>query len=317
MDEEIFDHNHWQQWMILSPPGERSEAAALLDEGRARRLSLLLESRSIPFHLERAGRGWFFLIPADFYQLALHEVELFEEENRAWPPVEPPARPLVENTLATLSVLLLLAVFHNITLLGISPSGQPLPDWRALGSADAALILQGEWWRVITALTLHSGWAHLSGNLVIGGMFILLICRDLGAGLAWSLILASGALGNLVNALLQQLHHNAIGASTAVFGAVGILAASSFVRYRHRLRSRRVLPVAAALALLAILGTEGEHTDLGAHLFGFLWGILLGFMTEKLMEKQGRPSRSISALLALSAALVVGAAWSFALGVVG
>jgi membrane associated rhomboid family serine protease len=294
-----------------------NDASPWLDEGHARLYSLLMEARSIPFHLERTAGGWLLLVPAEQYLLARKELALLEEANRAWPPVEPPARPLVENTLATLSVLLLLAIFHNVTLLSAFPSGLPLPDWRALGSADSALILQGQWWRLVTALTLHADWLHLSGNLAIGGMFILLLCRDLGAGPAWGLILASGILGNLANALLQPLNHNAIGASTAIFGAVGILAASSFVRHRQRLQRRRILPVAAALALLAILGTEGANTDLGAHLFGFLWGIVLGFAAESLLERSGPLSRAFSALLALASALVVVGAWWLALLPVG
>src|SRR6185369_4433376 len=110
--------------------------------------------------------------------------------------------------------------------------------------------------------TLHADLTHLLSNVTIGGIFIILLCRELGSGLAWSLLLGSGALGNLVNALVQAPTHRSVGASTAVFGAVGILAAISMVRYRHHLQRRWFIPVAAGLALLAILGTEGKNTDL-------------------------------------------------------
>jgi len=101
-----------------------------------------------------------------------------------------------------------------------------------------------------------------------------------------------GALGNLVNAGLQSPTHSSVGASTAVFGAVGILAALSMVRYGRNLRRRWMLPVAAALALLALLallGTEGKNSDLGAHLFGFIYGGCLGLITEYLIGRHGRP----------------------------
>ena len=70
--------------------------------------------------------------------------------------------------------------------------------------------------------------------------------------------------------------------------------------------------MAAALALLALLGTEGKNTDLGAHLFGFLFGVGLGLATEFLLEEWGRPRRSLSMLLALLSGLVVTVAWSAA-----
>ena len=104
-----------------------------------------------------------------------------------------------------------------------------------------------------------------------------------------------------------------MGASTVVFGAVGILAALSLVRNRRHLQSRWPLPVAAGLALLALLGTEGKQTDLGAHLFGFAFGIGLGLAAEYLVEKHGRPGPLLNALLALLSATVVVAAWWAAL----
>lgn len=125
--------------------------------------------------------------------------------------------------------------------------------------------------------------------------------------------MGAGIFGNLVNAWLHPASHTSIGASTAVFGAVGILAAITMTRYRHHRRRRRMIPFAAALALLAELGTAGEHTDLGAHLFGFLSGLLLGFATEYLIARKGRPGHRVNALLALFSAVVVAAAWCRAL----
>ena len=46
-------------------------------------------------------------------------------------------------------------------------------------------VLDGQWWRTITALTLHSGLAHLISNLVFGCAFGGLAAHSLGSGLAW------------------------------------------------------------------------------------------------------------------------------------
>jgi hypothetical protein len=43
--------------------------------------------------------------------------------------------------------------------------------------------------------------------------------------------------------------------------------------------TRTVLPpLAAGLGLLAMLGSSGEQTDLGAHLFGLLVGVVAGII---------------------------------------
>jgi len=288
-----------------------------LSEQRAHLWALVLDARAIPCHLEYDGESWSLLVPPRYLVSAVHQVRLFEEENRNWPPRLPPAHPLTENTLATLSVLLLLATFHNITRLDLSLAGGHPPDWIALGNANAALIRDGQWWRLVTALTLHANALHLFSNLAIGGVFIVCLCRELGSGLAWSLILGSGVLGNLLNSLFQSPDHRSVGASTAVFGTVGILAAVSMLRSRSHFRKRwLLLPTAASLALLAVLGTEGNHTDLGAHLFGFVSGMALGLGAEYLVRKNGRPGQRLNALLALAGIMVVIWAWWEALGVV-
>ena len=86
-------------------------------------------------------------------------------------------------------------------------------------------------------------------------------------------------------------------------------------RSPEQFRVRRLLlPIAAALALLTILGTEGKHTDLGAHFFGFVSGLALGLLAEYLVKVNGRPGRRLNVLLALLTVLVVFWAWWDALG---
>ena len=302
-----------EEWLAVPPDLGDWEADGLLSGRRVRRWALVLDALDIPYRIEPVGTSWQLLVPAGSFAAARAELRRFEEENRNWPPSEPPASPLVENTLATLSVLILLATFHNLTRLDISLFGHNPTDWTSLGKADAGKIMDGQWWRLATALTLHADWLHLISNLALGGIFIVWLCRDLGSGLAWNLLLGSGILGNLANACLQPPDHSSVGASTAVFGAVGILAAISLVRCRRHRRKRWALPGAAALALLALLGTEGKNTDLGAHLFGFVFGIGLGLATEYLVGRYGRPGRALNALLALVAAGLAVTAWWAAL----
>nr|WP_223924005.1 rhomboid family intramembrane serine protease [Geobacter sp. AOG2] len=289
--------------MISEPPSR----------GRTQLWALVLDARSVPCRLEQDAGRWFLLVPVSHLDRAREELRLFEEENRDWPPAAPPVHPLVENTLSTLSILILLATFHNLTQLDGTLSAFSQPDWTGLGNAQAGKILDGQWWRIVTALTLHVDSLHLVSNLAIGGIFVIFLCRELGSGPAWCLLLGAGALGNLANAYAQSPDHSSVGASTAVFGAVGILAALSLVRYRQHLQRRWLLPFASALALLALLGTEGKNTDLGAHLFGFLFGIGLGLVAEYLLGKNGRPGRLLNALLAMLSAAVVIAAWWAAL----
>jgi rhomboid protease GluP len=300
-------------WCLVPASLKNREDSRQLTGKQARLWALVLQARSIPCYLDSTGAIWHLHVPANAYSIALEELQQHAAENRNWPPPAPPARKLAENTLATICVLLLLATFHNITLLDISLNNHSSIDWLAIGAAQVDLIRDGEWWRSVTALTLHANLPHLLSNLAIGGFIIHCLCREVGSGIAWSLLLSSGILGNLLNAQVQPATHSSVGASTVVFGAVGLLAAHSLVHYRHQRRNRWGLPIAGAMALLAALGTEGERTDLGAHLFGYLAGLGIGLLAAWHVERHGRPSRGFSLFLALLSATVVVASWWLAL----
>jgi len=140
-------------------------------------------------------------------------------------------------------------------------------------------ILNGEIYRTVTSLMLHSNYLHLAGNIAGIVIFGTAVCNITGTGAGWLLILLTGILGNLVNAAMFKYGHVSIGASTALFGAVGFLAAYQFckkIRFADT-RMKAWLPLAAGLALLGFLGT-GARSDLTAHLFGFMAGICLGLL---------------------------------------
>ena len=295
-----------QAWRIVPPELRDGLSRQTLSKRKLRNWALVLQARQIPCKIEQIETDKQLLVPIDYFNQACEELRTFEEENRNWPPPPPVKQPQQDNTAATIWVLIALGLFHILTQQQTPLFGNAQIDWYALGSAHAEKILDGEWWRLVTALTLHSGGVHLAGNIFIGGIFINRLCRDLGSGLGWSLVLLSGILGNLANAIVQSPDHRSIGASTAVFGAVGLLAAINTLRYRPQLRKRWPMPVAAGFGLLALLGAGGENTDIGAHLFGFCMGIGLGllskFFSEKCALNKSQPASSaITVLLLLTA----------------
>lgn len=312
MERNVFDAAE-QRWKAVPPDPGAENVSGFVDQRLVDLWALVLEARFIPCRTERSGRGRILLVPEERFSEAIEELRLFQQENRNWPPPLPVPRTVAENTLAALSVLLLLATFYNITQLHLHIAGLSPPDWITAGGADAGLIRDGQWWRAVTALTLHSDPVHLLGNILIGAVFIVLLCQELGSGPAWCLLILSGTLGNLANALLQSHHHVSIGASTLVFGAIGILGSLRLAQWRRQGRRRWLMPVAGSVALLAMLGAEGENTDLGAHLFGFAFGTLLGLIAYCVTRSGGLPGRRLNALLSLAAALTPVAAWWAAL----
>jgi membrane associated rhomboid family serine protease len=147
-----------------------------------------------------------------------------------------------------------------------------------VGELDAARVQAGQWWRAWTALTLHVDGPHLAANLAAGVWFGYLAARQMGAGSAWLLTVTGAGIANLLEGLLGPADHTSVGASTAVFAALGAMSAFSW-RERLPLRQhwgRRWGPLVAGVILLGWTGSAGEGTDVIAHLAGFAVGAVLG-----------------------------------------
>ncbi len=243
------------------------------DHDLAEEWELALVAQGLSPSLSRTRDGFVLSVPEEQVERALVGLSAYERENPhevrvSDEPAEPP------DFISGGLIAAILLIFFFITV------AQPTVPWLERGSADTDRILQGEPWRTVTALSLHANLAHALSNAVALALFLSALSSICGPGVSTALVLLAGAGGNLANALLYGTAHVAIGASTSVFGAVGMLGGLGLAkRDRKRVSRRRAwVPVAAALALLAMLGSGGEHVDILAHLFGFLFGGALGFL---------------------------------------
>jgi membrane associated rhomboid family serine protease len=166
-------------------------------------------------------------------------------------------------------------------------------DWLDVGSLDARSGGAGQWWRAVTALTLHLDQAHLLGNLLFGAVFGTLAGGAFGSGVAWASILVAGALADYLDMVISPPDHRSAGASTAVFAALGLLSGFSW-RLRLSLREQfryRWAPLFGGLFLLTLLGAGGEHVDVLAHALGFAVGLALGWIYARLGIPRSRAAR--------------------------
>lgn len=246
-------------------------------------------------------------------QSALDQLRRYEEENRGFRlrRVLPRAAPFARTgTLLFGCVLVLFAELQWRRAFGL--------DWLGAGAAHAGAIRDGELARTATALTLHADIPHLLSNLVFGSSFAYLLLHTLGGGIGLLALLGAGMLGNLLNAWVQSPEHLSIGASTAVFAAVGLLAGSE-ARMRHLLSepdARRFAPVGAAALLLLYLGvgegSSAHDVDVLAHVFGMLAGLPMGLALGAL-PRAGIEHRGAQLACALAALGLLGTSWALAL----
>lgn len=303
-------------WTALGPyHSERS-----LREG-----ALVLTSMDITHELMRGASGGFLLVRNGDYDRARKQLDRYEEENRDFPPRRRVERPRYSGPPLVLLAFVALVAFAWIT----GPVSRPHGSWFAQGASVSSLVLGSEPYRAVTALTLHADGAHVLSNLVSGAIFGRAVERRFGPGVALLGITASGFLGNVANAAFyagQGLPHASIGASTAVFGAVGLLVTSQLLlggtrwfgsssgKKERRHWTEYLAPVVGGLALLGALGS-GPSTDIWAHAFGLLSGVVIALPLALWLRRadwQKRVSVWAQASTAALALSVIGVSWAAA-----
>ena len=268
---------------------------------------LVLLAQGLSPTLRRTPDGVVLSVPELEREQALVSLSAYDRENpqKLAPRVEP-----VEPGSLVFGVAfgLMLLLFYSITTQWL-----PTVSWHARGAADAERIIQGEFWRTVTALTLHADIAHALSNAVAAAIFLSAVSSLVGVGLGGALALLAGAAGNLVNAYFHGSPHVSIGASTAVFGAVGVLGSLGVTRLRRGTLSRwrAWLPAAAAIALLGILGSGGLRVDIWAHFFGLLAGAMIGILTHSVAPRA--PGSAIQWICGTAAVAILIFCWLVAL----
>ncbi|MDG1050321.1 MAG: rhomboid family intramembrane serine protease [Planctomycetota bacterium] len=300
----------------LDPFGAAPPGQVEVLRGRSRRAVrdsvLALQARGIQHLVQVNGAGARVLVPLHEERAAVDELVDFAAEAATWR--EPAAGPPPIRSVGLWGAL----CFGLICIL-MFPIGQKGAfglNWWDQGLMSAARVRDGEIWRTVTALTLHVDAQHLVGNLVFGTLFGVLAAQALGYGLAWACTLGAGAAGNLVEAFLTSPDHTAVGASTAIFGTLGLMASAEWTR-RGKERSpwvRRVAPLFGGAVLFGWLGVgDGSgRVDVLAHATGFTSGALLGIAVARLQLAE-RFSRGAQAMTAAAALGVVAFAWFAAL----
>ena len=256
----------------------------------ANEYALVILAMNLDCWLRMEAGGQRYALYADpAFVLAIREEFSLYAQEQSMPPDQKVEVPSYQSgmELFVLWAIALVFVFMNQT--------EAVTD--AYCNSSLALFDAGEWWRPFTALFLHGDFQHLIGNLLIGGIFCVLVAHSVGPLLGWIAILASGSLGNIATAWFYYPEEfSSLGASTATFGALGILVGNSAFLAWHvrslRKLSGAVIPIIAGAVLLGWFGAGGGNpqVDVLAHLMGFAMGALLGLAIVILRPRQAVPA---------------------------
>lgn len=143
------------------------------------------------------------------------------------------------------------------------------------------LIAAGEYWRLVTPIFVHAGFAHLLFNSFSLILFAPALERALGKLLFIVIYITCGFGANLATYLLKPLYYSHVGASGSIFGLFGIYLAITFLKKDMMPQQGRqvILPI-AALGVIMTFFQSGVNVT--AHIFGLITGFVLGALLLKI-----------------------------------
>ena len=148
----------------------------------------------------------------------------------------------------------------------------------ALGALIPALVAEGEAWRLLTSVFLHSGFAHLAMNMI--SLYFLGSFAEVsfGRGRFLALYFISGIAGGLAYLYFGAFNSPAVGASGAIFGLLGGVFGFAIRRGTFSLRNPVINQLLVLTAINLFLGATIPNVSNTAHMGGLVGGFVFGYL---------------------------------------
>lgn len=165
-------------------------------------------------------------------------------------------------------------ILYLLTSLPIFPNSMILEQLTGIN----LYIWQGELWRLVTPIFLHSGFSHVLFNSFSLVLFGPALERILGSTRFTWVYLVTGISANVATLLIEPVTYIHLGASGAIFGLFGMFISLNV--FRKHLLSKDNRQLITTIAVISIIMTFFQpNINVISHIFGFLSGFLIGALT--------------------------------------
>jgi len=166
---------------------------------------------------------------------------------------------------------------------GLGPRGLSNRVLFRFGANHASVFRSGEYWRLVTAVFLHGGLAHILFNSVA----LYVLGREVESIYGWArtLVLFGGAgvTGSVASVLFIPPFVVGVGASGAIFGLIGVVGVFGY--RRGGTYGQAVLRLAAQWAAFSLIYGFIMGADNMAHIGGLVGGAALAFVVPPERER--------------------------------
>jgi membrane associated rhomboid family serine protease len=201
-------------------------------------------------------------------------------------------RPWITPTLVALNIAVFIAM--SVAGKGIGQFGsQQLLAW---GANFGPWTVHGQWWRLVTALFIHSNFAHMALNMWALWNIGRLSERLFGRASLLFIYVCAGILASLTS-IAWNPNVSSVGASGAIFGLFGAFLAFLLSR-RHEIPQsvirRHWISTTVFVLFNLISGATQANIDNAAHVGGLLSGFVLGLLLARPLDRTVRESRPLA-----------------------
>ncbi|WP_044023032.1 rhomboid family intramembrane serine protease [Bacillus sp. SG-1] len=148
-------------------------------------------------------------------------------------------------------------------------------------------IFNGEWWRLITPIFVHLGFAHLLFNSFSLILFAPPLERMLGKFKFTIIYLTCGIAANIATYFLKPLTYNHVGASGAIFGLFGIYVGMTLF-HKHLISTQNKQVIIPIVVIGLVMTFFQANINITAHLVGLLSGLVISWLLLPYMVRKNR-----------------------------
>ncbi|MBA2343925.1 MAG: rhomboid family intramembrane serine protease [Rubrobacter sp.] len=213
-------------------------------------------------------------------------------------------------------ILACVLVYAGVMAVGVA-SGIPWnvvfvtqpPEILIKGSLAPALVAQGQVWRLVTSMFLHSGLTHLALNMI--SLYFLGYFAELtfGRGRFLALYVLSGLSGGIAYLYFGGFDGSAVGASGAIFGILGGVLGFAARRGSFSWQNPVIRQLLLLLAFNLLVGASIPNISITAHVGGLVGGAAFGWLATPTIYSEKGPHAGIPVAILLGLEALLLAAW--------
>ena len=177
------------------------------------------------------------------------------------------------------------------------------------GALIPALVAEGQVWRLVSSVFLHSGFLHLALNMLSLYFLGSFVENAFGRGRFLALYALSGLSGGIAYLYFGGFDIPAVGASGAIFGLLGGILGYALRRGTFTWQNPVIRQLLILLAINLWIGLSIPNVSNTAHLGGLAGGFAFGFLVAPTVYSR-KPVRALApVLIVLGAEVLLVGVW--------